>query len=160
MVADIILLIKNLSLIFKKIMKSTRFFYPGLFAALSFSLGAMPLQAQQTKAFEQTSQAVYRLDEPVRQVFIMSNASAVQNTLHQLSAVQVQITASTDAQISSELCTVLTGHCVPIHGRRLYTKDFNQFNADTDFYVQHRVRNWSGTYPPIFIKTQLNLWWR
>lgn len=160
MVADITLFIKNLSHFFKKIMKSTPFFYPSLLLALIFGLLALPVQAQQTKSFEQTSQAIYRLDDPIRQTFSMANHPKVKGQLYQLSAVQVQIMPSAGAQISSELCISQSWHCVPIYGQRLYTQAFNQFPADSDFYVVHRVRNWSGATPPIFIKTQLNLWWR
>ncbi len=140
-------------------MKSARSSFFALFFYGVASLYSTGLAAQQAWAFEEVSPAIYRLDEPVTQRFSAIEAPQPAQPGQKLAAILVQVLPSTSAFIESYLCVNDTQNCVPIQGRRLYTQAFNQYSAQDPVLVVHRVRGWSGTLPPLFIKTQLNLWW-
>lgn len=123
------------------------------------SLYSAGLVAQETWAFEQVSPAIYRLDEPVIQRFSATATPQSAQTEQKLTTIMVQVLPSTAAFIESYLCVNDSQNCVPIRGGRLYTQAFNQYSAQSPVLVVHRVRGWNGTLPPLFIKTQLNLWW-
>lgn len=122
-------------------------------------LYATRVSAQQVWAFEQVSTAIYQLNESVTQRFSTSEITQPPSTEHKLKTILVQIMPSTGAFLESYLCVRDTDNCVPIQGGRLYTQAFNQYNAQSQLLVVHRIRDWKGTLPPLFVKTQLNIWW-
>lgn len=140
-------------------MKSARPSLFLLFLCWVASLYSTSLAAQQVWAFEQVTPAIYRLDEPVTQRFRTTETAHPAQPEQKLTAILVQVLPSTAAFIESYVCVNDIQNCVPIQGGRLYTQAFNQYSAQNPVLVLHRVRGWSGTLPPLFIKTQLNLWW-
>ena len=131
-----------------------------LLLLLCFVTSGSAAWAQNAWAFDMVSPAIYQLDRPVSQEFNTSTLTKPPAQEAYITAVNVQISPSASAWVDSQLCAQDTRHCVPIKGGRLYTKMFNDFPASTPFYVVHQVRSWNGAYPPVYVKTQLNLWWQ
>ena len=134
--------------------------YHYVFSLLLLVTGGATAQAQNAWGFESTSPAIYRLDTPVQQPFSAANLSHPPSELAKITAINVQISPSASAWVDSQICAQDLKHCQPITGGRLYTTAFNEFAATTSFYIVHQVRSWNGAYPPIYIKAQLNLWWK
>ena len=141
-------------------MKYLRFFYPHYVVLLVVLLMPMRVSAQNTWAFEQVSPAIHRLDQPVTQSFNASELPRPPAPGATLTRLYVQVRPSAGAQIDSELCTQNFSRCEPIRGGQLYTAAFQGLSAQAPLYVVHRVRHWNGTYSPIYIKVQLNMWWQ
>lgn len=123
-------------------------------------LGLSSVQAQTEWAFEQVSPAIYRVDEPIQQRFSVAELPISSIGTSTIAALNVQVSPSAAARVESHLCVRDLDHCVPIRHGRLYTKAFNNYSALDPIYVVHRVRNWDGSYPPVFITVQLNVWWQ
>lgn len=134
--------------------------YHYVFSLLLLVTSSTAVQAQNSWAFEETSPAIYRLDTPVQQMFSAATLANPPSELAKITAVNVQISPSASAWVDSQICAQDFKHCLPITGGRLYTQVFNEFAATTPFYIVHYVRSWNGAYPPVFIKSQLNLWWK
>ncbi len=140
-------------------MKSGRQSFFVLFFGWVVALQAPNVWAQQSWAFEQVSSAIYQLDQPITQRFDTSRIPDAPTQDQKITQLMVQIMPSSAALIQSYVCVNDTYNCVPIQGGRLYTQVFNEYSAQLPILVVHRVRGWSGTYPPLFIKSQVNLWW-
>lgn len=133
----------------------------GLGLVLALGANAAVAQSAPVKAwsFDQVSPAIYRLDTPITQHFDLEGITMPPEESDVIKTVAVQIQASTSAFIESYLCINTEEHCLPIKGGRIYTQAFAGYPANANYMVVHRVRGWSGTVPPVFIKTQLNVWW-
>lgn len=141
-------------------MKSLRLAFFGVCLSAWMTLCSSSLWAQQSWAFEAVTPAIYSLDEPIVQRFNLADTGQVVLPNQSLNQIMVQILPSAAAFIESYLCVNDTSHCVSIQGGRIYTQAFSQYSANDTVLVVHRVRNWSGARAPIFIKTQVNLWWQ
>lgn len=141
-------------------MKNLRFFYHGVLTVLLLWVGLASSHAQNSWAFEQVSPPIYRLDQAVEQRFSLKGVAAPPSDHAKITAVHVQVSSSMAVRMQSYLCVDGMDQCLPIQAGRLYTKAFNEYLAQSQFYVVHRVRNWEGSYPPAFIKTQLSIWWQ
>ncbi|MEZ2742234.1 hypothetical protein ACBP93_06290 [Paenalcaligenes hominis] len=140
-------------------MKTRNLSFLGFSMGLVCSVYVTSAVAQQAWAFEQVSPAIYQLDQPVTQRYT-STDSLQPPTRHQhFTAVMVQVSPSVGADIESFACINDTSTCLPIVGGRLYTQAFNQYSAVSPILIVHKIKGWAGATPPVFIKSQLNLWW-
>lgn len=137
-----------------------RYFYLRWLLSLCFLFGFSTSYAAGSWAFDVVSPAIYRAEQPIRQVFRLSDLSSPPQSTDTLQAVSVQIAPSTGAWVQSRLCTWDESHCVNIQNYRLYTQAFQGMPAQTPLVVIHEIKNWQGSFPPLFIKVQLAVWWK
>lgn len=126
---------------------------------MAMGLCTSRVMAQQAWAFEQVSPAVYQLNQPVTQRYAAINALHPPAEHQRFTAVMVQVSPSVAAVIESFACINDTSSCLPIVGGRLYTQAFNQYSAVSPILIVHKIQGWAGAQPPVFIKSQVNIWW-
>lgn len=140
-------------------MKTRNLSFLCLCLGVLMSLCALKAMAQQAWAFEQVSPAMYQLNLPVTQRYTAINALHPPADNQKLTAVMVQVLPSVAAAIESFACINDTSSCLPIVGGRLYTQAFNSYSAVSPILVIHKIQGWAGAQPPVFIKSQVNIWW-
>lgn len=116
--------------------------------------------AQRTWAFDAVSPAIYQLNQPASQLFTTDKISHPPAAHTVFQGISVQVQPSTGAWVESQLCTADHTLCQPIPYGRLFTHSFNHVAASSPLVVVHLVRDWRGSYAPVYVKTQLTVWWQ
>lgn len=125
-----------------------------------FSVHSPTTYGAQSWSFDQTSPPLHRQDQTIQQSFNTVELKFPPNQHQRIAAVQIQTYVPNNAWVESQLCTASFTQCASISNGYLYSQDFNHLSATTPLVVVHQLKRFNGTYPPVFIKTQLNIWWQ
>lgn len=76
-----------------------------------------------------------------------------------ITAVHVDRGYAGDAEVHTSLCWNGIDRCVDVTRQSLNTHAFNGLDAGRPMHLVHRVTAWRGTRPPLYIKSNVSVWY-